>query len=258
MYATIELYTKSSLENDNIPYRSVKSWHDEDSDKVIVHIASEDPSVKAYEYMHPKFIANYKEALKGIDACKSDPGCWNKHDTIQSEPWAFFPQFGLPLANQKSILLLNYPPYTALTKKSYLKTFTINRWSRVMRSVGVEDPTLYETIVDIRPIAAPGSATSQYLPDGAKFFNDSTQTTGGFYISPQLALMLNPPSNTNETHTLPLVVLGGPARGFWGDMLGIQDSLLTTGTVQLPGISKKTPYLLGNHPDVTTYQKCVE
>lgn len=257
IYSTIELYTTISLNNDGIKDAKVTVQIAKNSKDVNVSISASDPSVKDYKYMHPRFIQNYKQALKGVNFCKSlGTSCWNNAGIQKNEPWAFFPQFGLPLVNQKSILLLNYPPYTALTKKSYLKTFTINRWSRVARAVGNPNPTLFETIVDTRPIAASGSGVSDSLPDPEKYFNDKTGTHGGYYINPQLSLMLDPPGNTSKTHTLPLVVLGGPAREFWSNMVGIKDTLLATGTFQVPGSKKITPYILGNHPDVTTYQTC--
>ncbi len=182
-------------------------------------------------------------------------GCWNKNNPHADEPWAFFPQFGLPLVKQRAVMMLNYPPVTALTGKNYLNTFTLIRWSRVLQRVGIEQPVLFETIVDIRPIAAPGSGTSQNLPDAQKFFNDKSSSTGGYYITPQLNLMLNP-AEVASTDSLPLIVLGDPARAEWKAITGLDDSVLNTGLARLPDAEKSTPYILGNHPDVTTYQCC--
>ena len=254
---TITYYTKSSLENDKIEYDSVKTFEDKSKGEIIVEIDSDDPAAKDYGIMHPAFINNYAQALIGINKCKSDTGCWNKNNESKDEPWAFFPQFGMAMAKQNSVLLLNYPPASALVDKSYLDTFTMKRWGRVLTGAGVAEPTLFEVIVDVRPIAAPASNTSQNLPDSQKYFNDPSGKTGGYYITPQLKLMLDPPSNKSHTNTLPLVVLGGPAREAWKAITKIpSDDVLTTGRYQLADSGKSTSYILGNHPTVTTYQCC--
>ena len=253
---TIKLFTSSSLENEEIDFTNVNVTCSSDDKKCVVTIETDDDRAKYYADVHPKFLLNYMQALQGISKCMATTGCWNNSNPHEDEPWAFFPQFGLPMALQRSVLLLNYPPTTALTEKNYLNTFTIGRWSRVLTVAGIGNPTLFEAIVDIRPIAAPGSGTSQYLPDAQTYFNDKTGSTGGYYITPQLNLMLDPPANADNAQTLPVVVLGGPARAEWKAITGLDDSVLDTGTVQLPSAVKKTPYILGNHPDVTTYQCC--
>lgn len=256
---TIQFYTESSLKNDGIDYESVTVWRASEKGLVFVIIRSDNPAVKDYATMHPAFIKNYEQALVGINKCKTQSGCWNKNNPHQNEPWAFFPQFSMAMALQKSVLLLNYPPATALTEKSYLNTFTMSRWARVLRGAGVAQPSLYEVIVDVRPIAAPASGTSQYLPDATTYFNDPTGTTGGYYISPQLELMLDPPSNIDQNNTLPLVVLGSPARETWCNIVnksGADCDVLATGRTTLEGSQKSTPYILGNHPTVSTYQCC--
>ena len=253
---TIELFTSSSLKNDGIAFTRVNVSCSTDDKECTVAIESDNDRANDYAKIHPQFLLNYMAALQGVSKCMAEAGCWNNNNTHEDEPWAFFPQFGLPMALQRSVLLLNYPPVTALTEKNYLNTFTMGRWSRVLKAVGIENPVLFETIVDIRPIAAPGSGTSQYLPDAQTYFNDKTGSTGGYYITPQLNLMLDPPSNASTTQTLPVVVLGGPARGEWKAITGLDDSVLNTGTISLPEAGKETPYILGNHPDVTTYQCC--
>ena len=252
--AVIELFTKSSLQRNGISFDDVTVKLD-GSGNVVVTIDSDDSNAAAYQTVHPRFLTNYAAALQGVIKCKQQTGCWNKNNTHEDEPWAFFPQFGLPMAMQRSVLMLNYPPSTALTGKDYLNTFTMNRWTRVLTRVGIDNPTLFETIVDIRPIAAPGSGTSQNLPDAQTYFNDPTGTTGGYYINPQLSLMLDPQSSS-EDQTLPLVVLGTWAREDWNKITGTGEAALSTGATTIPGAAKPTPYILGNHPDLTTYQCC--
>ena len=62
--------------------------------------------------------------------------------------------------------------------------------------------------------------------------------------------------DNRSAQTLPLVVLGTPAREDWNKITGTGEDILSTGTATIPGARKPTPYILGNHPDVTTYQCC--
>jgi hypothetical protein len=107
----------------------------------------------------------------------------------------------MPLVNQQAVILLDYPPAVSLIAGDYLKNVTMERWSRVLAAAGVSNPVLYETIVDTRPIAAPGTGQTAYLPDPATYFN--APNTDHFYITPMVALLTNPPSNTSATHSIP-------------------------------------------------------
>lgn len=250
----IELFTADSLKRDGIQSTGILVNYDQQTDVYNVFIASSDARVSDYETMHPAFIKNNEQALAGVEKCQNTQNCWNQGNPPPTEPWAFFPQFGLPMAMQKSVLMLNYPPVTALTNKDYLNTFTMNRWTRLLNIVmgqSSTDSVLYETIVDIRPIAAPGSGASDYLPDAQEYFNSQ----GNYYITPQLETMLDPPSNKSSSRTLPLVILGTPARTEWGKITGGSTKVLHTDIATGFG-SKEVPFILGNHPDVTTYQCC--
>ena len=253
---TVKLFLEKSMQNDGVAYKSIAVSVIPPTRDLAITIDSDDPRAADYPVVHPAFFRNYGSATLGIAKCKSQSGCWNKNNTNPNEPWAFFPQFGLPMVNQKSVLMLNYPPATALTGKDYLNTFTMSRWTRLLSGVGIDNPTLFETIVDVRPIAAPGSGTSDNLPDAVTYFNDQSGQTGGYYITPQLNLMLDPPANGYSDSALPLVILGGPARDTWKAITGLDNGVLNTGTTQLSSGTKKVPYILGNHPDVTTYQCC--
>ena len=70
------------------------------------------------------------------------------------------------MLSQKMVMLLHYPPYTALQQSDYLNNATLNRWQRILTSAGVaaSDTTLYTTTVDIFPIAAPGSGETGCFP----------------------------------------------------------------------------------------------
>ena len=254
---SIELFTKSSLTHDGIMFDSVTVEFDGSKSAYVVAIATSDPNASLYSTVHPKSVDNYISAEIGAARCVNADDCWNKNNTHKDEPWAFLPPLGLPMVMQRSALMLNYPPVDALTKKDYLDNFTMNRWSNVLKAVGIENPTLYEAIVDIRPIAAPGSGTTENLPDAQKYFNNKNEAIGGYYINPQLSLTVDPdPESSSHKNTLPLIVLGTPAREEWNTITGAGEEVLKTGTATIPGASKPTPYILGNHPDLTTYQCC--
>ena len=242
---------------DGITFDSVTVEYDGSKPAYVVTIKTDDPNASLYSTIHPKSVENFISANTGAEMCMKADDCWNKNNTRKDEPWAFLAPLGLPLAMQRSVLMLNYPPVDALTEKDYLSNFTMNRWSNILKEIGIENPALHETIVDIRPIAAPGSGTTGNLPDAQKYFNDETHTTGGYYINPQLSLNVDPdPDSTSYKHTLPLIILGTPAREEWNAITGSGDEVLTTGVATIPGASKPTPYILGNHPDLTTYQCC--
>jgi hypothetical protein len=160
----------------------------------------------------------------------------------------------MPLVNQQAVILLDYPPAVSLIAGDYLKNVTMERWSRVLAAAGVSNPVLYETIVDTRPIAAPGTGQTAYLPDPATYFN--APNTDHFYITPMVALLTNPPSNTSATHSIPLQVLGSPAQTAWSAVVGEKVHTLSAGSTTLPGTTKVTSWVAGNHPNVTSYQCC--
>ena len=194
------------------------------------------------------------QGLAGIKNCQNTDGCWEPY--IGNSPWAFYLPLGLAMIGQKIVNYLNYPPYDALTSADYLDNFTMDRWNRVLSSAGISDPYLYDTIVDSRPIAAPGSGQSAFLPDIQAYFNN--ENTGAYYVVPMINLLNDPPTNNSAGYTLPVMVLGSDARDAWAEITGQpkEETLPYVGSVVLPGSTKVTPWVATNHPDVTTYQCC--
>lgn len=259
LYLTIKHFTEQSLQRDGIAYESV---YVAVGDTVEVTITTSDARAQAYATMHPVFLDqdHAVQGLDGVTLCLGTEGCWDPHPG--NEPWAFYLPLGLPLASQRAIMLLDYPPATSLDERDYLDNFTMDRWTRILGAAGIEQPLLYETIVDTRPIAAPGSGQASYLPDPIAYFD--TQASGEssrFYITPMLTLLADPPANHSSKATLPVVVLGSPARTAWGTIIDYQGQgakvpVLAVGTVTLQDASKPTAWVAGNHPTVTTYQCC--
>ena len=135
-----EHFTVDSLKRDGISFSSIGIKFNPDIKGYDVTIETNDSNASRYAVVHPQFIQNYISANQGIANCKATSGCWNKNNTHEDEPWAFFAQLGLPMAMQRSVLMLNYPPATALTQKDYLGTFTMNRWTRVLTRTGISNP----------------------------------------------------------------------------------------------------------------------
>ena len=223
-----------------------------------------------------------------------DTGCWPSDQCPDKETWAQYLPLGMAMVNQKAVNLLNYPPAVSLiggedpsdcsngtydqSQQDYLANFTMCRWSQVLGASGADDPELYETIVDSRPIAAAGSGLKQDLPDPSTWFDSST---GGTYITPMLTL-LTTNSSEGATSTLPVAVLGSPAQQAWPEINDLTEVKITdcnmtqatpsgqyyvdassgypcvlqVGSVVLAGNDSPTPYITANHPDVTSYNCC--
>ncbi|MEK7991521.1 MAG: hypothetical protein VSS52_010985 [Thiotrichaceae bacterium] len=213
------------------------------------------------------------QALKGVDDCKAmGTDCWNPMEGFgsASDPsiWDIFMPLGLPLANQKMVMLLHYPPYVSLEEGDYLNNNTMRRWERMLQSVGVaeNDISLYESIVDVNPIAAPGSGQSAYLPTlmASAFFDNATNDRQ--YISPMLVHMSNPPANEANSRTLPVIIFGSEAIEYWKvkykDNFPVDSknypifSVLDYGDLTINGSDKETPYMGANHPIAAVYQDC--
>jgi hypothetical protein len=127
--------------------------------------------------------------------------------------------------------------------------------------------TQYHSILDVNPIAAPGSGQSEYPNDyfpinlTSMFFDNAPR--GLTYVQSMLELMLNPPSNAGSPYTLPLLVCGSPlydpqAAGWFRTRYKSQlpvdqnksptANVLQAGLVRIsPDSAKLTPYMVANH-----------
>lgn len=182
--------------------------------------------------------------------------------------WHLFLPLGLNLTGQKGVLLMHYPPWQVLQQGDFLNCMTMHRWNTVLRAAGVpeEEIRFFRTIVDVNPIAAPGSGQSEYPNDyfpimmASAFFHGSDERD---YIRSMLELYLNPPGHSG-THTLPLLVCGSPLydpqapgwfRATYKDQIPpnpdtgeIPIDVLQAGDVRLRENSERlTPYMVGNH-----------
>ena len=211
-------------------------------------------------------------ALAGADACKRTPA-WNpmagypvNRNDGPSE-WLPCLPLGMPIVNHRAVTLMHYPPMVAYKTCDYLNNMTLHRWARLLQCVGIDAPQRYHNIVDVNPIAAPGSGESEYANDyfpinlTSMFFDDEAR--GLTYLRSMLELMLNPEANAASATTLPLLVCGAPLydpqapgwfRTRYKELLPKDKNgspmvaTLQAGLVRInPDSAKLTPYLIANH-----------
>ena len=248
--ASIQLYLWASLDRDQIhAYPVTVRPNGEVYD---VSICSPDPRAARYEKTQTSWLENAKLGLQAIPVCQNDPSCWEPNASgVQClGPWQFYLPLGLPMISQKMVMLLHYPPYVSMEQSDYLNNATLNRWQRLLLTVGVpsNDVTLYTTIVDVFPIAAPGSGESQC------FTPDSAMTFFGGYVQAMLNALVIPSA---PEHTIPIIIFGAEARGYWNKAYTPTEptDVLKAGSVSLDAKAPetKTPYIGANHPILAAY-----
>jgi hypothetical protein len=231
-------------------------------------------SAAAFERAHVAFLSTERagQALTGAQACRA-ANAWNPMAGFpvnsSDGPCEWYPclPLGLPLVNQRAVLLLHYPPIIAYREANYFDNNTLRRWAQLLNCVGVDQPTLYHAIIDVNPIAAPGSGQSEYpndyFPVGltSQFYDDESR--GLTYVRSMLENALNPEANADNPYTLPLLVCGSPLydpqaaawfRVRYKDQLPVNANgtptvdVLQAGLVRLnPTSPKLTPYMIANH-----------
>lgn len=265
---TIEHFTLSSLARDGLANAKVRVSFPQVDGVAQVELAIEPatPISRRYATVHPAWLggAHAQAALKGVKACQAatSPACWDPKPRA-GQPWAFFLPLGLPMVSQKSLMFMDYPPLPALTGQDYLYNYTLCRWSRVLGAAGVQNPVAHETIVDARPIAAPGSGEDAIMPVPGTWFDNAR--TGAYYLTPMLQLLSEKPlaepgtkaPATRAGRSLPVAVFGATPRATWAQIVKRKSlAVLEVGETRLGGQSRVTPWIASNHPDVTTYNCC--
>lgn len=249
---SIETFVKASLQRDGLDVGVTVTV---DGGKATLGLTSSDPAVLAqaagYRTVLPAFMSSARAGLglAGAGACQAAAGCWDPQPGVS--PWAFYLPLGLPMVNQKAVMLLNYPPSDALCSADYLSNFTMARWNGVLTRVGIADPVLYQTIVDLHPIAAPGSGQSACIHNTTKYFYDAA---GPNYDLSMLDLLVNPSGRTTG-NTVPLQVAGSDSLAVWSQIVGSKIVPGQVGVFTRPGLPG-IPWVATNHPDVTSYQRC--
>ncbi len=265
MASSIQLYLQNSLNRDQITDACGLSVTPQGAKGYRVNFYSSNPNAAVYGATQTAWLHRARLGLKGIKACQAskDPQCWEPPTGPDGKcpgPWQFYLPLGLPMLSQKMVMLLHYPPYSAMQQSDYLNNATLNRWQRLLTTVGVPkaDWTLFTTTVDIFPIAAPGSGESGCFPtaNAVRFFGDK----GSHYIPSLLeGLVSQPGSDAADKPTRPVVIFGSEAIGYWNAAYPQSPTaVLKAGRVNLsPAAPHKTTSFMGaNHPIAAVYQTC--
>ncbi len=232
---TITHYLQQRIERDGIPNGSVSVTIK--GGQYIATITGESESVKAYPQQLENFLTSGSKAATAVADLKQ-AGLWN------SKEWRFFLPLGLALVNQRSVQLLHFPPDYSLTEQDYLNSKTSQRWELLLKLNGVSptDVDLYETILDIAPIAAPASAGST-LSDTYTYFEP--------YILSMLPLLLT--IEEGSPQALPIVAYGSPVRDWVKTQYGLTTFKVNTATTIAIGGKASAPILGANHPSYIWY-----
>jgi hypothetical protein len=277
MPSVIAHYTKSSLLADG--FTSASAAVNTQDGQYWVTVAADRPEteLQVFAAMHRQIYGPQAagKALLGAALLK-ELGVWNPMAgyPVNSNPddgdckWRVCPPIGLNIMGQRGLLLMHYPPWQVLEQGTFLDCMTMSRWSTVLRASGVPDDEIsfFRTIVDVNPIAAPGSGQSEYPNDyfpimmASAFFDGPPERA---YIRTMLGLYLNGPNAHGRRHTLPLLVCGSPlydpqAPGWF--RVAFKDAMprdangtpttdvLQVGKIRLSHDSpRETPYMVANH-----------
>lgn len=261
--ANIQFYLQNSLKRDHVNDACGLAVVPNGDAGYAVSFHSADPRASSYGAAQQAWLGHGQLALAGIKSCQQDSTCWEPSQPAANVtcagPWQFYLPLGLPMIAQKMVMLLHYPPYSAMQQSDYVNNATLNRWHRLLKSVGVTDDdwTSYTTTVDIFPIAAPGSGETGCFSTAAAIKHFGAPGSG--YIPAMLnGLALRPDGSSNGN--LPVIIFGGEAIGYWNAANpGSQTAVLKAGSVALDPAkpANLTPFMGANHPIAAVYQDCV-
>ena len=229
---TMEHYLTQCVERDLIENSlvdvTISELRRENSNVYSVTITGDSQEVKEYEPLQTRFLEYGKLVVRGVDELRRD-GKWNE------EEWRMFLPHGLAINNHRSVQLLNFPPDYSLWEQDYLGSRTSQRWEELLILNGIpqSEVTLYESILDIAPIAAPSNAGSQLT---------GTYTYFEPYVLEMLPLLIE-----DEGKALPMVAYGSPVRNWVTNFFKLE--YLGVNKVDSISVGELTVPILGaNHP----------
>jgi hypothetical protein len=172
----IAYYTHTSTVMDGLINPSVNVRRENGG--YVVRIESGDPAATLQSFADRHTVLFGADAgLKAVRGKQllQDLGVWNPMEGfhVNTSPsdgvckWNLFPPLGLNVINQKAVLLMHYPPWAVLQKATFSNAMTWRRWNTVLLASGMKQEVAdrCQTIVDVNPIAAPGSGQSEYPVD---------------------------------------------------------------------------------------------
>jgi hypothetical protein len=278
---TVQTFTLASAVNSHISNPTVKVSPGPDG-QLIIELGSTNSTqvqLTTFAERHWAFLTVANEALAGVNYCKGESDCWKSTKGVsgnglcQTKPdvWALFVSWAVAFNGYASVNLMDYPPNSNMQNASSTNNITMHRWNHVLETVGVPKANLsdYEVIINTRPIAAPGAGKYTELPQSVDA-KDVFASSGRDWIGQGLDFFTNPPSN-QASNALPILILGGPARKTWAELIdytGEENStacmnsdtnqvpVLSYGLTSKPGSGKPRWWLASNHPDMTMYNCC--
>lgn len=234
---TIEHYLNQRLQRDHIPNGVADVTVDQGV--YSVSITGDSESINDYNTQITQFLNNGTLAANAVTELKQAQK-WDDND------WRFFLPLGLSIVNQRSVQLLHFPPDYSLPDQDYLNSKTSQRWEKLLmlNKVAADEVTLYESILDVAPIAAPASAGST-LSETYSYFEP--------YVVSMLPLLLD--IDEGSTGALPIVAYGGPVRSWVSSYYKLNNfSVNTVASITIQdGIN--APILGANHPSYIWYAK---
>lgn len=271
-------YTMNSLVADGVK-NAKKVEVEKKSGKYVITIqGSSAKQLETFANRHKEIFNkdHAQKAIRGMELMKQ-LGVWNpmanywvnKNRNDGPCKWTLFPPLGLNVIGQKGLLLMHYPPWAIPQEGTFDNAMTMKRWEQVLNCAGIakEDVKYFNTIVDVNPIAAPGSGQSEYPNDyfpimmASAFFDGPSDRD---YIKSMLELYLTPPDHPeNSKYTLPLLICGSPLydpqapgwfRVAYTDILPQDENeipqvnVMQVGKFRVkPDSKKETPYFICNH-----------
>jgi hypothetical protein len=271
----IRHYTENSLAADQFDGFQVRVL--EEDGVYSIMLSANDPHDRLHNFAERHILlfspaAGYK-AVNGMRLMK-ELGVWNPMSgyPVNKDPslcqWNLFLPLGLNIIGQRGILLMHYPPWQVLQQGTFLEVMTMHRWNTVLKAAGVpeNEVSFYRTIVDVNPVAAPGSGQSEYPNDympimmASAFFHGPEERD---FIRSMLELYVAPPGGGGQKYTLPLLICGSPLydpqapgwfRVTYKDHLPPDNyrtptlDVLQAGAFRIrPDSARETPYLGANH-----------
>lgn len=230
---TIEHYIKQTLTRDGFNDAQVKVA--KQGQQYTVTLQGDSAQIVDYNQRYPGFLTYGKLAYLGSQKLQKTP-LWQKD-------WRFFLPLGLAMDNQRSVQLLHFPPDYSLPAQDYLGSSTSQRWEDLLTLNGVspKQVTLYETIIDIAPIAAP-AGDGKKLEGVYSYFSD--------YAHNMLGYMARPKAGSLTARAV--VAYGSPVRTWIEQQYQVKIGVLGTGYLKLDS-QNKAPVLGANHPSYFWY-----
>ncbi len=235
---TIQHYLQQRLSRDTIANGSVAVAVDHEG---IYHatLRGNGDNLAHYATQIPTFLATGLVAASAVDELKAQK-LWNDKE------WRFFLPLGLSIVNQRSVQLLHFPPDYSLPDQDYLDSKTSQRWEKLLELnlVPSDEVTLYESILDVAPIAAPASAGGT-LSDTYHYFEP--------YVVDMLPLLLG--VDEHREKALPIVAYGGPVRSWVKEHFALSDFGVNSFDRVKINDRVSAPILGANHPSYIWYAK---